>query len=53
MHHLTRDINDYSINEFKTNLSYETWDCVFGFNNNPDVDTLFNSFFKQLPKNVS
>ena len=40
----TRDINEYSINEFRTNLSYETWDCVFGLKNNPDVDTLFNSF---------
>jgi hypothetical protein len=40
----TRDMNKYSINEFKTNLSYETWDCVFDLNNNPDVDTLFNSF---------
>jgi hypothetical protein len=40
----TRGINNYSINEFKTNLSYETWNCVFGLNNNPDVDTLFNFF---------
>ena len=39
-----RDINEYSINEFRTYLSYETWDCVFGLKNNPDVDTLFNSF---------
>ena len=23
-----RDINEYSINKFRTNLSYETWDCV-------------------------
>jgi len=40
----TRDINEYSVNEFRTNLRYETWDCVFGLKNNPDVDTLFNSF---------
>jgi len=39
-----RDINEYSINEFRTNLSYETWDCVFCLKNNPDVDTVFNSF---------
>ena len=39
-----RDINEYSINEFRTNLNYETWGCVFGLKNNPDVDTLFNSF---------
>ena len=25
----TRDINNYSINEFRINLNYETWDCVF------------------------
>jgi hypothetical protein len=42
----TRDINEYSINEFRTNLSYETWDCVFDLKNNPDVDTLFNSFLR-------
>jgi hypothetical protein len=40
----TRDINEYSINEFRTSLSYETWDCVFKLKNNPVVDTLFNSF---------
>jgi hypothetical protein len=40
----TRNINNYSINEFKIDISYETWDCVFGFNNKPDVNTLFNSF---------
>ena len=42
--YITRNINNYSINEFKINLSHETWGCVFGFNNNPHVDTLFNSF---------
>jgi hypothetical protein len=40
----TRNINNYSINEFKISLSYETWDCVFGLSDNPVVDTLFNSF---------
>jgi hypothetical protein len=42
--YITRNINNYSITEFKISLSYETWDCIFGLNNNPDVDTLFNSF---------
>jgi len=42
--YVTRSMNKYSINEFKISLSYETWVCVFGLNNNPDVDTLFNSF---------
>jgi hypothetical protein len=43
----TRNINNYSINEFKISLSYETWDCFFGLNNNSDVDTLFNSFLNK------
>jgi hypothetical protein len=42
--YITRNMNKYSVNEFKINLSYETWDCVIGLSNNPDVDTLFNSF---------
>jgi len=41
--YITRNINNYSINEFKISLSYETWECVFSLSNNPDVDTLFNS----------
>jgi hypothetical protein len=45
-HHvyIIRDINNHSIVEFKTRLSYESWDCIFGYNGNIDVDTLFNSF---------
>ena len=46
--YITRSINNHSINEFKNSLSYETWDCIFGLNNNPDVDTLFNSFLNYL-----
>ena len=42
--YITRNINNYSLNEFEISLSYETWDCIFSLNNNPDVDTLFNSF---------
>ena len=42
--YITRNIINYSINEFKISLRHETWDCVFGLNNNPDVDTSFNSF---------
>ena len=42
--YITRNIDNYSINEFKISLSFETWDCVFSLNNNPDVDTLFNFF---------
>jgi len=39
-----RNTNNYSIEEFKTRLSYESWDSVFGYNGNIDVDILFNSF---------
>jgi len=42
--YITRNINNYSINEFEISLSYETWECVFSLSNKPDVDTLFNSF---------
>ena len=48
--YITRNINNYSIKEFKISLNYETWDCVFGLNNNPDVDTLFNSFLNSYPR---
>jgi hypothetical protein len=30
--------------EFKTRLSYESWESIFGYNGNIDVDILFNSF---------
>jgi hypothetical protein len=39
-----RNINKNSITEFQTNLSYESWDNVFGSDNDKDIDTLFNSF---------
>jgi len=39
-----RDINEYTINKFRTYLSYETWDCVFDLKNNPVIDTLFSTF---------
>ena len=41
--HIIRNINIYSIEEFKTRLSYESWDNIFCYNGNMDVDTLFNS----------
>jgi len=34
----------YSIDEFKIRLSCESWDCVFGNNDNMDVDSLFSAF---------
>jgi hypothetical protein len=39
-----RSINKYSIEKFKTKLSYESWDSVFDNNGNVDVDSLFSSF---------
>ena len=45
-HHIytIRNINNYSIEEFKTRLSYESWDSIFSCNGNIDTDTLFNLF---------
>jgi hypothetical protein len=39
-----RNINKYSIEEFKIRLSYESWDSIFSNNNNMDVDSLFHTF---------
>jgi len=39
-----RNINNYSIEEFKTRLSYKSWDSIFGYNGNVDIDVLFNLF---------
>ena len=39
-----RNINNYSIEEFKTRLSYESWDSIFGYNGNIDIDRSFNLF---------
>ena len=43
-HHIytIRNINNYSIVEFKTRLSYEFWDSIFDYNGNVDLDILFN-----------
>ena len=39
-HHIytIRNINKYSIEEFKTRLSYESWDSIFDNKENTDVD---------------
>ena len=42
--HTIRSLNSYSVEEFKTKLSYESWESVFNYNENINVDTLFNSF---------
>jgi len=38
---LTRNINDHTIHDFLTKLSYETWDTIFSTD---DVNIMFNSF---------
>ena len=38
---LTRNINDHTINDFLTKLSYEIWDTIFSTD---DVNIMFNSF---------
>ena len=44
--HTIRNINKQSIEEYKTRLSYESWDSIFGNNGNMDVDSLLNLFLK-------
>jgi len=39
-----RNINNYSIEKFKTRLSYESWDSIFSYNGNIDIDILFSLF---------
>ena len=38
---LMRDINDHTMNDFLTKLSYKTWDTIFSTD---DVNIMFNSF---------
>jgi hypothetical protein len=42
--HTIRSLNTNSVEEFKTKLSYESWESVFSHNENTNVDRLFNSF---------
>ena len=42
--HTIRSLNTYSVEEFKSRLSYESWESVFSHNESANVDTLFNSF---------
>jgi hypothetical protein len=41
-HHIytTRNIHKYSTEDFKIRLKYESWDSIFGNNDNMDVDLL-------------
>jgi len=38
---LIRKINEHTINDFLTKLSYETWDTIFSTD---DINKMFNSF---------
>jgi len=45
-----RNINNYSIEEFKNRLSYESWDSIFSCNGNRDKDTLcLRIFYTSFP----
>jgi uncharacterized secreted protein with C-terminal beta-propeller domain len=39
-----RNINQYTMAEFKLKVSYESWENIFGEDDNKDVDMLFNTF---------
>jgi exonuclease III len=45
---LTRKINEHTINDFLTKLSYENWETVFSTD---DVNKMFNSFLDTYLKN--
>jgi hypothetical protein len=42
--HTIRSLNTNSVEEFRTRLSFESWESVFSRNEGTNVDTLFNSF---------
>jgi hypothetical protein len=44
---LIRKINEHTINDFLTKLSYETWDTIFS---KDDVNKMFNSFLDSYLK---
>jgi len=41
---IVRNINKHNINYFKTKLSYEIWDTIFG----DDVNKIFNNFHNSV-----
>jgi competence transcription factor ComK len=47
-----RNINKYSMEEFKIRLSYEFWDSIFSNNDNMDVDLSFNIFLNNYSRIV-
>jgi len=44
-----REINEYSLNEFQSNLSHETKEKVFN-NSNIDINTIYNNFLDTFVK---
>jgi hypothetical protein len=47
-----RNINKYSMEEFKIRLSYESRDSMFSNSDNMDVDSLFNIFLNNYLRRV-
>jgi hypothetical protein len=50
IHHIytIRNINNYSIEEFKTILIYVSWDSIFDHNGIKNVGIMFNSFLNNF-----
>ena len=46
--HTIRSSNTYTVEEFKTKMSYESLDNDFSHNENTNVDTVFNSLLDYL-----
>ena len=44
---LIRKINEHTINDFLTKLSYETWDIIFSTD---DINKMFNCFLDSYLK---
>jgi hypothetical protein len=47
-----RNINKYSMEEFKIRLSYESWNSIFSDKDNTDVDSLFTIFLNNYSRIV-
>jgi hypothetical protein len=46
------NIRKYTIEDFKIRLSYESWNSIFGNNDNMDVDSLLNTFLNNYLRTV-
>jgi hypothetical protein len=48
-----RNINKYSMEEFKIRLTYESWGSIFSNNDNMHVDSVFNIFLNNYLRTAS